>query len=303
MEIKTSPLQDEAGGFFVTSKCINGNKMKNIYKLLLLLGLLCPTLQLFAQEEASEIQKAERTNPFTVDFSAKIKSRHVWYGWLSCNSWNIQPNLTVSAYGAFFNAWAYTALDHTLSSEIDLTLGYTLGPVSLMYIDMFYPTENKKDALPHTMGTSGYMRFFRYNKEDDGAIHQQMALLQFAGVHQFPIECTVGIFTYGDPLYHTEQDPITGKEVAVRDKYEAFSTIVNFGYSHSLKSGQKLTYELGFTPFKGSGFFADGFNVVNAKFAVSQPLRITDTFALQLNGELILNPYRENLYFVVALGF
>ena len=278
--------------------------MRRIYTLFLLLGLVIfPSIQLSAQEEASELPKAERTSLLTVDFSAKIKSRHVWYGWLSCNSWNVQPNLTVSAYGAFFNAWAYTALDHTLSSEIDLTLGYTLGPVSLMYIDMFYPTENKKDALPHTAGTSGYMRFFRYNKEDDGAIHQQMALLQFAGVRQFPIECTVGVFTYGDPLYRTEQDPITGKEVAVRDKYEAFSTIVNFGDSHSLKSGQKLTYEIGFTPFKGSGFFADGPNVVNVKLGVTQPIRVTEEFSLRLDGELILNPYRENLYFVVALGF
>lgn len=267
--------------------------MNKIYTLLLMLGLLCPTVSLFAQETTDEVTKPTCQSPISVDFSAKIKSRHVWYGWLSCSSWNVQPDLTISAYGAFFNAWAYTALDHTLSSEIDLTLGYTLGPVTLSYIDMFYPTEDKHNALPHNEGTSGHMRFFRFRSEDGGDIHQQMALLQFHGVRYFPIECTVGVFTFGDPLI----------ENGALVKQESFSTIVNFGYSHSLKTGQKLTYELGFTPFKGSGFFADGLNVVNVKFGVSQPIRITNSFGLQLNGELVVNPYRENLYFIVGLGF
>ena len=279
--------------------------MRKINTLVLLLAMLLPTVQLFAQE-AEQSSESEKKSPIAVNLSAKVKSRHVWNGWLSCNSWNIQPDLTISAYGAFFNAWAYTALDHTLSSEIDLTLGYTLGPVTLMYIDMFYPTENKKGAYFNKVGTSGQMRFLRYNKEDDGAIHQQMAMLQFNGVPQFPIKCTVGVFTFGDPiLRQVEQTNAAGETVTVieREKYEGYSTLVNLGYSHKLKRGQTLTYELGFTPFKGSGFFADGFNVVNMKFAVSQPIRVTDTFSLRLDGELIFNPYRENLYFVVALGF
>ena len=262
-----------------------------------LLLFLCLPLYFWAQEPVEEPEAKQ--NPLTIDFGAKLKSRHVWNGWLSCNAWNIQPDLTISAYGLFFNAWAYTALDHTLSSEIDLTLGYTYGPISLMYIDMFYPTENKKGAIDMLPGTSGKMNYFRYKNEDLGDIHQQMAMVRFNGIKYFPIDVTVGVFTFGDPKL--TKDPV--KNTVTVDSYNAYSMLIDFGYAHKLKTGQKLSYNLSVTPYEGSGFFADGLNVVNLKFGVQQPVKVTDNYSFRLEGELVMNPYRENLYFVFGLGF
>lgn len=248
--------------------------------------LLLPGI-LWAQDETSE-----KKSPFAVSFSAKIKSRHVWNGWLSCNAWNFQPDLTLSYYGAFFNAWAYTALDHTLPNEIDLTLGYDFGSVALMYIDMFYPKEGPKKVAKE-LKTAGYMGLFRYKKEDMGDFHQQMAMVKFNGVESFPLQLMAGVFTFGDATPDEESGEIK----------ERYSTLIDLGYSHTLRTGQKLSYNLSATPFKGSGFFADGFNVVNVRFGVSQPVKITDSFSLKLDGDLIVNPYRENLYFVLGIGF
>lgn len=259
--------------------------MKKHYLVLVALLLVLPGV-LWAQDDA------QTKSRFSVNFSAKVKSRHIWNGWLSCNAWNFQPDLTLSYGGAFFNAWSYTALSHTYPNEIDLTLGYNFGPVTLTYVDVFYPKEAKTGVVKQ-LGSASYMGLFRYKKEDMGAYHQQMFMAKFNGVESFPLQMLVGVFTFGDGTV----DEKTGKVE------ERFSTIIDLGYSHNLSTGQKLSYNLSCTPFKGSGFFADGFAVVNARFGVTQPVKITDSFSLKLDGDLIVNPYRENLYFVLGIGF
>lgn len=261
-------------------------------KKLLLFCMTMLAIVLVAKAEENEQSQLEKKNPVSVSLSGKIKSRHVWNGWLSCNSWNIQPDITVSAYGVFFDAWAYMGLGPDNPSEIDLTLGYTYGPFTAMYIDMFYPTENKKGALPRTKGTSGFMNYFRYNTQDGGDIHQQMAMLRFGGIKYFPLYLTAALFTFGDGNKNSEG--------VFEEKY---SLLLDLGYSHTLKTGQTLSYNLSGTPYEGSGFFADGPNIVNVRFGVSQPVKITDSYSIHLEGELVMNPYRENLYLIFGIGF
>jgi len=75
---------------------------------------------------------------------------------------------------------------------------------------------------------------------------------------------------------------------------------IGLSYSHTISTGQTLTYTIGGTPY--AGFFAAKPYITNVKLQVDQPVQITDRFGLNLSGELICNPWRQNFYFVLGIG-
>lgn len=255
---------------------------------MLLLGQL-------AVSSASGQQEEGKTCPVSVNFGAALRSRHVWNGGLSCDSWNLQPDFTVSAYGFSFNAWGYFPITSTWAGEIDFTLAYQYGPFRVSYSDFFYPQELEK-----------FNHYMRWRKEDGGNLHQQWVQLSFAGVEKFPISLEWGMFTFGDYSKKGVTDgagnPILGPDGAQLMEVDKarYSMYFGLGYSHTLSTGQTLSYAVGGTPYKG--FFADGPNVVNLKVGIDQPVKITDSYTLNLGGTLVYNPYRENLYFVLTIG-
>lgn len=258
----------------------------------LLACCLFPFSFALAQGESDAPVKA---SPVSVDFSACIKSRHVWNGLLSCDAWNMQPDLTISAYGFFFNAWAYFAVGRPYSSEIDLTLGYSWGPFSVGYADFFYPDEGVK-----------FNHYLRWDKKDGGDIHQQYVYASFDGVEKFPVKINWGMLTLGDyervPVLNEDGAPVLDAEgePMMEIGKSNYSMYIGLGYSHTLRTGQTLSYAIGGTPYKG--MLAQGPNITHITFEVNQPVKITDSYSLDLGGELTFNPNREILYFVLSIG-
>ena len=121
-------------------------KSMRITILLLMLSMGFASLAIAQEEsvpEGATSPSSGRTCPLNVEFSGKLKSRHVWNGCLSTTAWNLQPDLTISAYGLFVNAWGLIPISKDFSTEIDFTLGYSIGPVTLMYTDFFYLSQDK----------------------------------------------------------------------------------------------------------------------------------------------------------------
>lgn len=234
-----------------------------------------------------------KPRPVSLDLGLKFKSQHLWNGMVSYDSWNVQPDLTFSAYGFFLNAWACVPVlrrvvdgNSLLSDgEIDLTIGYSYkGIFSVSYVDFYYPPADKRDRPD----------FFRWRKSDAGATHQQIALFSFNGVEKFPIELTVGVFTFGDTRSVLASDGTVQLE-------EQHSMYIGLGYTHTLKSGQTLRYKLGGTPYKGF-FDRRSANITNVSFSVTQPFKITDSYTIPLTLDLVLNPAYEKLWFVASIG-
>lgn len=261
------------------------NRTSFIYVLSALLLMLWGAECVWAQDEGADYSmQEEKTSLVDIDYGVQIKSRHVWNGGLSYNSWNMQPDFTVSIYGFYFNAWA--CVPFGTPGEVDLTLGYEWRFLSFGMTDVFYPNEETR-----------FNHFFTYRKEDCGEYHQGWATAEFTGVEKFPIAIKAGMFVYGDAVLDEKKTEETGKEVYT----ERYSTYLALAYSHTLKTGQTLAYEVGMTPFKG--FFADHAHVVNISCKVTQPLRVSPAFTLDLTGELVFNPAREALYFVAGISF
>ncbi|MFC2411733.1 MAG: hypothetical protein ACFNOP_05360 [Bacteroides sp.] len=280
-------------------------KSMRITILLLMLSMGFASLAIAQEEsvpEGATSPSSGRTCPLNVEFSGKLKSRHVWNGCLSTTAWNLQPDLTISAYGLFVNAWGLIPISKDFSTEIDFTLGYSIGPVTLMYTDFFYLSQDK------------YENLFRWRHEDLGALHQQLAQFHFnlgKLVEKVPLQLQVAMFTWGDYKKEVlrETDDNWKKGAKLRDSvlYDAhgkpqsqYSMYIGLSYSHTISTGQTLTYTIGGTPY--AGFFAAKPYITNVKFQVDQPVQITDRFGLNLSGELICNPWRQNFYFVLGVG-
>lgn len=267
---------------------------KQVLLILLSLGLLQP-LGALGQEESQ--------SKFSVDLGVMLKNRHVWNGGLSYNAWNLQPDLTLSYNGFYFEAWGVYTVAAPYGCETDLYLGYDNEYINFWYGDFFYANETEK-----------FNHFFRYDAAKYGGdIHQQMAQLKFKGVEKFPLGISCGVFTFGDRestlLTDADGNPVneSGQMVTEETDYvynigpERYSMYIELSYEHTLKTGQTLGYAVLGTPYKG--FFADGANICSIKFSVSQPIKVTDSFQMRMTGDLIFNPYREDLFFVLGVGF
>lgn len=254
---------------------------------LLLLALAAPGLQAQEAEEAA----AAKSSPVSLDFGAKLKSKHVWNGKISYDSWNLQPDFTFSAYGFYFNAWGCMPVTQAYGSEVDLTLGYEIGPVSFGVTDFYY-TASVDEARLFTQP------FFTWDAKDNGRIHQTYVTLGFSGVEKFPIFINVGTLVFGD--YDAVKFDKWKKGQEGGEIKSNWSTYIELGYSHTLSTGQTLTYRLGGTPHKGF-FFDRGAGITNIQFSITQPFKITDSYTIPVTGDIHLNPAYEQLYFVLAV--
>lgn len=248
----------------------------------------------FGKRDSDSLQVLpSQPKPISLELGFTFKSQHIWNGMVSYDSWNVQPDLTFSAYGFFLNAWACMPVLRKVQNgnsllsdgEIDLSIGYDYkGIFTISYIDFYYPPADKRDRPD----------FFRWKTADEGAIHQQFAMISFNGVEKFPLEITVGAFTFGDTRMELGSD---GVPVAK----EQYSMYIGLGYTHTLKTGQTLSYQLGGTPYKGF-FDSRSANITNVTFSVTQPIKITEYYTVPLKLDLVLNPAYEKLWFVAAIG-
>lgn len=263
--------------------------MKKHYLSLIFVLLLVLPVVGHSQEQETPATP-ESSSIVDVSFGAKIKSRHIWNGGLSYNTWSLQPDFTVSIYGFYFNAWAL--MPPTTVGEVDLSLGYDHEYFSVSIIDFFYPNEAEK-----------FNDFFGFRPSDMGSVHQGWLSASFNGIPKyFPIMIKAGCFVYGDERIKVDNNGAPILDSKGEKQYQnRFSTYLAVAYSHKLRTGQTLSYEVGMTPF--AGFFADRAHVVNVKCEITQPIRITDSFTLYTTGELVFNPSREALYFALGIGF
>lgn len=96
----------------------------------------------------------------------------------------------------------------------------------------------------------------------------------------------ISALVWGDDI-----DPLSGKNF--------YSTYAEVGFTWERSSFQKFDINVGVTPFKG--YYANSFNVVNLGFGINQTVPVSEFLKIPVFGELIVNPYTENIFFVFGL--
>jgi hypothetical protein len=186
---------------------------------------------------------------------------------------NVQPGLSLSAGGFSVGAWGSTSI-YFGAKEVDLAVAYEFAGLFIGITDYWITAENKA--------------YFNFDK-DKGTAHTFEANLSYTLPETFPLSIAWNTNFAGADATNDSGDAL-------------YSTYVGLTYPFAVK-GVDLEAELGFTPWKGA--YSDNFNVVNLSLKASKELKITDSFALPVFAQYLVNPYLEdaNLVFGVSLGF
>lgn len=199
-----------------------------------------------------------------VSVEADVVSSYVWRGAKAGNA-SVQPSLTYSNGGFSLGAWGSTGFND-LTKEVDFSASYEIGAFTFMVTDYWWNGEGANDYFDYT------------------------------NAHFF--EGSVGVSL--DKFSLSVNTMFAGKSDLNSEAKQAYSTYIEGAYEFSVKDVD-LSLALGFTP--SDGMYADAFNVVNISLTGSKSVKITDSFSLPISGGVILNPYAEDIHFVVGISF
>ena len=229
--------------------------------------------------------------------SVDFVSRYMWRG-LDMGGITLKPGAKVAWQDASFEIKGITGLDNDEAREINLTLGYQLGPVNIGVIDHWCTG----------MHQDGHETYFDWDPVKSG--HRLEANLGLT----LPF-CSLQAYTmfYGNDFkYNTLQDT----EDRVNGK-RAYSTYVEPNVPFYM-GGLDWDVTAGITPFESaykikpvysvSGFsivekdyfYAGSFSCVMASVRATKRLEIGDV-KVPLFAELHTNPYLKQANFLVGL--
>ncbi|MDR2622701.1 MAG: hypothetical protein LBC48_09030, partial [Dysgonamonadaceae bacterium] len=175
-----------------------------------------------------------------------------------------------SAGNFSLSAWASTEIVG-LQKEVDFTAGYNIGGLSLAITDYWWSGE-------------GAYKYLKYN---DGTAHYWEGSLGYTlPVESFPLSLSVNTMFAGADKKEDE------------DKNN-YSTYIEASLPFAIKD-VNLSASLGATP--GKGLYASQASVVNISLKASKEIKITDSFSLPVFGQIILNPNREDIFFVFGIS-
>ncbi|MDE6646218.1 MAG: hypothetical protein K2K03_00040 [Prevotella sp.] len=234
--------------------------MKKGLRLYVLTALL---LMGAASTEAQE--KIETT------ISSDFVNEYIWRG-QKLGDAAVQPTLGVSYKGLSLTAWgSYGLTTPDDTKEFDLTLGYTIGGLSIGITDYWFST-----------GLDPEGRYFKYDTHGTN--------------HVF--EANIG-YDFG-PVALQWYTNFAGNDGTNKDGKRAYSSYVEATIPFSLASID-WTATAGAVPFATTSYGTSGFAVTNLSLRATKDIRVTDSFSIPIFGQVVANPCSQKAYLV--LGF
>jgi len=211
-------------------------------------------------------------NNTEVHLNVDIVSRHVWRGIINNSSPSLQPVMKFEFSNFRVGAWASYSVAKETMQEIDIFVGYKLGPILISIYDYYNPID--------TLGWHGDFLQFKSSKTR----HTLEAIVEYDGTEMFPVKLMGAVMFYG-----YDKD-LVGKNY--------YSTYFEIGYSFDLNS-IKVIPHLGFTPFES--YYSSKANIVNLGLTITKDLILTEKFKLPVRSSFVLNPYQNKAFVVVAI--
>ena len=216
-------------------------------------------------------QEENQKSKVSVDYSVDFVSRYVWRGLLFNGNPNIQPTISLTAGGLTLGSWASFGTSQEYS-EIDLFATYTIGNLSFTLYDYYNEYESNLDSVD----------YFNWDKKTTG--HLVEGSVNWAGTESFPLSITLASFFYG---YDTDENGD-----------QNYSAYLELGYP--VKIGN-YNFDLFAGGALNKGFYYHEANIINVGFKTTKEIEITEKFKLPVSATFVVNPAKEDVFFVVGI--
>ena len=226
---------------------------------------------LFAMGLVAFATTRAQENAFETTISADFVNQYIWRG-QDLGSTAVQPTFGIGYKGLSLTAWgSYGLTDPADTKEFDLTLGYSVGGFNIGITDYWFST-----------GLDPQGRYFKYDAHGTN--------------HVF--EATVGYdFGVASLQWYTN---FAGNDGANKNGNRAYSSYVEANVPFRL-GGADWTATAGAVPYATDFYGATGFAVTNIALKAEKAIKVSDTFAIPVFGQLVANPCAQKAYLV--LGF
>lgn len=201
---------------------------------------------------------------------ADLVSNYIWRGMRSGNA-AIQPTVGVEMGGFSVSMWGSTEFKHK-NNETTLTVAYEYKDLMLQLSDIY--TQNDAEES----------KYFNYYPRTTG--------------HVFDLGLTYTLPCDKLPLSASWYTMIAGNDYKENDK-RAWSSYIELKYPFSIKKID-MEAEMGITPWEGA--YADKLNVVNLALKASKEIPVTSKFSFSIFGQVCVNPYEKDTFFVIGLS-
>ena len=221
----------------------------------------------FAQEKTGSTTSLDNIE---TTIKADIVSSYIWRG-LDLGSTALQPTLGVDYKGLSLTAWGSYALTNSADTkEFDLTLAYAIGGFHIGITDYWF------SQMAYGGDPDG--RYFKYGSRTTN--------------HVF--EANIGYdFGFAALQWYTN---FAGNDYKADDK-RAFSSYFEVSVPFKL-SAIEWTATAGAVPYTSPQYGTSGFAVTNLTLRATKEIKITDTFAIPIFGQLTANPCSQKAYLV-----
>jgi hypothetical protein len=184
----------------------------------------------------------------------------------------VQPTFGVGYKGLSLTAWGnYGLTNKDDVKEFDLTLGYTIGGLTIGVTDYWFSVGLAPDA-----------RYFKYDAHGTN--------------HVF--EATVG-YDFG-PVALAWFTNFAGNDGTNKNGKRAYSSYFEVSVPFRLATVD-WSATAGAVPFATTSYGTSGFAVTNLSLRATKDIRVTDAFSIPIFAQLTGNPCSQKAYLV--LGF
>lgn len=198
---------------------------------------------------------------------ADVVSQYIWRG-QDCGNISIQPTLGLGYKGLSLAAWGNVGIESADTKEFDITASYTTGGLTVGVTDYWFNTPEE--------------RYFYYNAH--GTSHVFEAFLGYD-------------FGLLSATWYTN---FAGNDGLNKDGKRAYSSYLELDAPFKLAACD-WTATVGVVPYATTSYDTTGFAVTNVALKATKDIRITDTFAIPVFGQIVANPCSQKAYFIFGL--
>jgi len=212
---------------------------------------------------------AQEENGLNFSLGVDMVSSFVWRG-SQLAGMSVQPTMGLEMSGFSVSAWGSVDVEAKYK-EVDFILSYEKAGVSFELTDYWT--------------ACGY-KYFSYKKDETS--HLLEAKVGYTlPIKSFPLTISGNIFLAGADF----------DEGGKRN----YSTYLEATYPFSIKD-VSLTAGLGLSPWKSAVYETDKSAVINLNLTASKAIKITEHFSLPIFGQMMVNPYTEDIFFVFGVS-
>jgi len=201
---------------------------------------------------------------------ADFVNEYVWRG-LKLGDVSVQPTLGVGYKGLSLTAWGSYGLSNKDDvKEFDLTLGYASGGLSVGITDYWFSS-----------GLDPQARYFKYDAHGTNHVFEA-----FVGYNFGPV--ALQWFTN-----------FAGNDGLNNNGRRAYSSYVEASAPFRL-AGVDWTATAGAVPYATTSYGTTGFAVTHLSLRASKAIRVSDSFAIPIFGQVVANPCAQKAHLVVG---